>query len=758
MNSIVKPYLFRASILAAIAIFMGLILSFMVYKSTESVRVNAIDLVEYRIPILTGINELISDLSEQERVVYEYYRSQNDEVFLSSSKNIAETFNMHFSVILAQPRFASEAKIIAEKQNEISQLFELFYQEMQVQDDNWDEMRSILQAISQVRIELLPTLKSIEKQTKLTVEEGHSKTLSQMFIAHWLVVVYGLFIILIAGVVSWYIRQYILNQAKTTRLALFSQRNPNPILSVNNLGEVTFANPACENLLHCVGISPEKVDELLPANFLSLRQSISQQVDSSLVVEQRLKDRILQISIHWHKELEAYDIHIKDITERVLAEQEVKKLAFTSPETHLPNLYKLNEKITELIEHNRKFSLGVLALRHFNEKVGTFGGEVVSALVRCFANLITKHLPKDIGFYHINESEFAIVCTETLSTLSLQKLVKNISKEAEKALVTKYGEFFIECDFGFVVYPEHGADHNILLKNAHIALSLASKNEHENYCLFTPIFADKIEKSATMVDKLRHAITLDELFLVFQPQFSFAKNKITGIETLVRWRHSGEIISPAEFIPLAEKSGLIVSIGQWILEQACLFAKELVKKGYVDIVVAVNVSPRQFSHPQFIQTVKDALIKSDLDASNLELEITEGVFMHNEANTISVLQHLKTLGVELSIDDFGTGYSSLSYLKQFPVDKLKIDQSFIRNCHQNNEDKAIVNTIIGLGKNLGLSLIAEGVEEVAHVEFLKAQYCDEIQGYWFSRPLEKNDLLDFFADKEKVNLQKKYAE
>ena len=644
------------------------------------------------------------------------------------------------------------------KQEEIVNLFDVFYNEMQVQEDNWDEMRALLQQISQTRSTLLPTLKLIEQQTKLTVEEGHTKTLSEMLIAHRLVITYGIFIVLTAGVVSWYIRQYILNQAKATRLALFSQRNPNPILSVNNIGEIIFANPACAKLLQCVGYEASQVEKLLPHNFLSIRQSLSKENDHSLVIEQKLQDRILQVSIYCHIELDAYDIHIKDVTERVIAEQEVKQLAFTSQETQLPNLYKLNEDISEFIEQGTKFSLGVIAIRHFNEKVNTLGGEVISALVRCVANIIGRNLPSGILFYHISDNEFAIVCTESLSSLALQKLTQSISAKAEKALVTKYGEFFIECDFGFVIHPEHGDDHNTILKHAHIALSISSQSEHDNFCLFTHDLAEHIDKNALMIDKLRHAIMLDELFLVYQPQFSLINNKITGVETLVRWKHDNNIVSPADFIPLAEKSGLIVPIGQWILEQACLMAKELIHKGYPDMIVAVNVSPRQFSHPQFIQSVKNALNKCDLPAKNLELEITEGVFMHNETNTIAVLQHLKRLGVELSIDDFGTGYSSLSYLKEFPVDKLKIDQSFIFDCQNNSEDKAIINTIIGLGKNLGLSLIAEGVEELAHVEILRNMACDEIQGYWFSRPLEKLDLVKFLAKKETQNQQKRYAE
>ena len=216
-----------------------------------------------------------------------------------------------------------------------------------------------------------------------------------------------------------------------------------------------------------------------------------------------------------------------------------------------------------------------------------------------------------------------------------------------------------------------------------------------------------------------------------------------GIETLVRWRHDDNIVSPAEFIPLAEQSGLIVPIGQWILQQACIFTSKLVRQGFSDIVVAVNVSPRQFSHPGFIQSVKSVLADNQLPAKNLELEITEGVIMHNEEGTLAALHQLKSLGIQLSIDDFGTGYSSLSYMKRFPVDKLKIDQSFIRDMHQNAEDKALVKTIVTMGKSLGLTLIAEGVEESEHVEFLREIACDEIQGYWFSRPLEADDLLKF---------------
>ncbi|NQZ86124.1 MAG: EAL domain-containing protein [Colwellia sp.] len=314
---------------------------------------------------------------------------------------------------------------------------------------------------------------------------------------------------------------------------------------------------------------------------------------------------------------------------------------------------------------------------------------------------------------------------------------------AQRSIVTSFGEFFVELDFGYCLSPEHSIERGCLLKHAHAALDEASKNEHQHFSLFEMSYANKIEHSANLIDKLRQVIEKDELFLVFQPQLHLASNRITGIETLVRWKHENEIISPADFIPLAEQSGLIVPIGEWILNQACLIAKQLVELGYIDIVVAVNVSPRQFSHPSFSASVHQALRHAGLSPRNLELEITEGVFMHNEAGTLEVLHELKSSGISLSIDDFGTGYSSLSYLKRLPIDKLKIDQSFIRDCHNNEEDRVIVRTIVELGKSLGLSLIAEGVEESVHVDFLKSLQCDEIQGYWYSKPVEAAQLFEF---------------
>jgi len=747
MNSIVKPYLFRASIVASLALVLGLSLSALVYSSSQKVKENAIELVEQRIPILTSVNQLIADLSEQERNIYEYYRSQDNETFERAHKKIQRTFIEHSKILHQQKSLSIEDKIIVAKQGEISLLAEKFHHLMETGDTSenivWDDLRALLAEISTARRDLLPTLLKVEKMTKQAVEQAHYATLTQMDFTHNIVTFYGVAIVMLAGLIAWYIRQYILTNAKNTRLALFTHRNPNPILSVNNLGELVFSNPACDSLLLSQGLNEKDIDKLLPSHFMDVRKRLTECDSSAMSLEQTLGDRILHMSIHWLKELDAYDIHLLDVTEQKVAEQKVKHLAFYQPLTNLPNQYKLNEDIDLHLASKHDFSLGIIAVTDFNQLVSSVGVEATSLLVTTLAKNIISQLASGVNLYQLNDSQFALISQHQVSEVTLEDLTFDILQVAQRAIVTSYGEFFVELDFGFSLSPEHSVDRGGLLKHAHAALAEAGRNEHQHFSLFDMSYAKKIEYRASLIDKLRQVIDNNELFLVFQPQLHLASNRITGIETLVRWKHEGKIISPVDFIPLAEQSGLIVPIGEWILKQACFLAKQLVDLGHHDIVVAVNVSPRQFSHPSFSASVHQALNQSGLSPRNLELEITEGVFMHNEATTLEVLHELKSSGISLSIDDFGTGYSSLSYLKRLPIDKLKIDQSFIRDCHNNDEDRVIIKTIVELGKSLDLSLIAEGVEEAVHVEFLKSLQCDEIQGYWYSRPIEAEALFEF---------------
>lgn len=751
MNGFLKPYLFRATLFSGLALILGLSLSYIVYKSSTKVEKNTFELVNNYIPILNSTGQIIEILMAQERNIYEYFVTQNNSLFLAKQNEFNQTLAAQYLLITQQGAFANESTLLFKSQKQITALFENFHSTIQNrnrynENDYWDELRIILAEISATRREMTPVLAAIKMSTQQNVINAKNATHQQVAKSHTVVALYSFSIILLGALIAWYIRQSIVNNAKMNRLALFPHRNPNPILSINNKGNIVFSNPACEALLLQLDYTNKEINKLLPQNYSTLCQKINKRKLQSISVEQTIKKYVLQYNINYLPDIDAYDIHIIDITERKIAEEKVRRLAFYHQVTNLPNQYKLNDDLVSEITRQKEFSLGVFSIRNFNKLVTAYGVEVSNVLVDKFCDHLKTTLPDELLLYHLNENQFALIYRGKNDELCLQLIAKKIIYIAEKPLITLYGEFFIELDFGFCLYPTHGEDKNRLIKNAFSALSVAHANQHEYFSLFCTEVEYEIFRNTNMIDDLRNAVVKNELFLVFQPQLNLAQQEITGIETLVRWKREGSIISPAEFIPLAEQSGLIVPIGQWILEQACRFTKELVSLGHADIVVAVNVSPRQFSHPDFLKLVLQTLKDTKLNAKNLELEITEGVFMHNEEMTLCVLNQLKKNGIQLSIDDFGTGYSSLSYLKRFPIDKLKIDQSFVKNCHTNDEDKAIISTIVALGKNLNLTIIAEGVEELAHVDFLKSIHCDEIQGYWYSKPLEQDRLIAFMAN------------
>ena len=743
--------MFRATLFSGLALILGLSLSYIVYKSSTKVEKNTFELVNNYIPILNSTGQIIEILMAQERNIYEYFVTQNNSLFLAKQNEFNQTLAAQYLLITQQGAFANESTLLFKSQKQITALFENFHSTIQNrnrynENDYWDELRIILAEISATRREMTPVLAAIKMSTQQNVINAKNATHQQVAKSHTVVALYSFSIILLGALIAWYIRQSIVNNAKMNRLALFPHRNPNPILSINNKGNIVFSNPACEALLLQLDYTNKEINKLLPQNYSTLCQKINKRKLQSISVEQTIKKYVLQYNINYLPDIDAYDIHIIDITERKIAEEKVRRLAFYHQVTNLPNQYKLNDDLVSEITRQKEFSLGVFSIRNFNKLVTAYGVEVSNVLVDKFCDHLKTTLPDELLLYHLNENQFALIYRGKNDELSLQLIAKKIIYIAEKPLITLYGEFFIELDFGFCLYPTHGEDKNRLIKNAFSALSVAHANQHEYFSLFCTEVEYEIFRNTNMIDDLRNAVVKNELFLVFQPQLNLAQQEITGIETLVRWKREGSIISPAEFIPLAEQSGLIVPIGQWILEQACRFTKELVSLGHADIVVAVNVSPRQFSHPDFLKLVLQTLKDTKLNAKNLELEITEGVFMHNEEMTLCVLNQLKKNGIQLSIDDFGTGYSSLSYLKRFPIDKLKIDQSFVKNCHTNDEDKAIISTIVALGKNLNLTIIAEGVEELAHVDFLKSIHCDEIQGYWYSKPLEQDRLIAFMAN------------
>jgi EAL domain-containing protein (putative c-di-GMP-specific phosphodiesterase class I) len=311
----------------------------------------------------------------------------------------------------------------------------------------------------------------------------------------------------------------------------------------------------------------------------------------------------------------------------------------------------------------------------------------------------------------------------------------------------KQHELIVTPSIGIAIYPHDGESLELLSKNADTAMYRAKDDGRNNFRFFTPEMQTQSSRNLKLANALRHALARNELFLHYQPQLSIQDGHIVGAEALLRWQHPElGMVSPAEFIPIAEDTGQIIQIGEWVLRTAAKQLKDWLNSGMRPITMAVNLSAVQFRQQGLTELVVNILDDIKLPHELLELELTEAAMMGNPLDAIDVMTHLHDQGIRMSIDDFGTGYSSLSYLKQFKVYKLKIDQSFVRDITDDNEDKAIVTAIINMATSLGMQTIAEGVETAGQLAFLRLQGCSEVQGYYFSKPLP-TEQFEAFASK-----------
>jgi EAL domain-containing protein (putative c-di-GMP-specific phosphodiesterase class I) len=308
-------------------------------------------------------------------------------------------------------------------------------------------------------------------------------------------------------------------------------------------------------------------------------------------------------------------------------------------------------------------------------------------------------------------------------------------------------EFHITASIGISTYPDDGPDMQTLMKNADIAMYRAKEQGKNNFQFYSAqINLHSIER-LTLESSLRRALERNEFLLHYQPKMNLRSGRITGVEALVRWQQPAQgLIPPAQFIQLAEETGLIVPIGEWVLKTACAQNKAWQLAGWAPVRVAVNLSPRQFAHENLLEDVARVLKETGLDPVFLELEITESVVMRNPEQAVILLNRLKAFGIHLSIDDFGTGYSSLNYLKRFPLDTLKIDRTFIKDLPGDADDAAITQAIIAMAHSLRLGVVAEGVETAEQLSFLRDYECDEIQGYYFSKPQPESGIAPLLRD------------
>jgi diguanylate cyclase (GGDEF)-like protein len=436
--------------------------------------------------------------------------------------------------------------------------------------------------------------------------------------------------------------------------------------------------------------------------------------------------------------------------------EEVHWLGNYDTVTQLPNRALFEDRLEQAVAIAKATdqSLGVLFIsldqfKKVNDSLGHGPGDV---LLREFAERLKSCINKSDTVARFGNDEFALLRTQIDGTKDVIETIGSLSQVLKFSFDLPSHELFATASVGVSLFPVDGDDCQTLLKNAGAALYKAKRSGGANYQFFTADMHELAASRLALESNLRRAIHNEEFLLHYQPRVSVDSLAITGLEALVRWQHPQlGLVSPSEFIPLAEDTGLIVPIGEWVLRAACLQGRRWIEEGFAPIPIAVNISARQFHDRDLSQTVIRILEETGFSPKYLELELTESSIMQNEEFAASMLNRLKSMGINISIDDFGTGFSSLASLKRLPIDALKIDQSFVREATTDPDDAALVMAIITLGHNLRLKVVAEGVETDDQLRFLQLLRCDEIQGYFFSKPLAADTLASLFDTHIKTN-------
>ncbi|MEJ0097479.1 MAG: EAL domain-containing protein [Bauldia sp.] len=399
---------------------------------------------------------------------------------------------------------------------------------------------------------------------------------------------------------------------------------------------------------------------------------------------------------------------------------------------------RLTKAIMQAARNGHQVTTIFIDLDNFKLVNDSLGHNAGDQLLRVVAERMAKCVRAADTVVRLGGDEFVVVLVDDANAGQVASLILDRIRAALAEPVPVEGQMFrVTCSIGLAMFPEDGVDAETLLMNADVAMYQAKEKGRDNFQFYTREMNTAARERRLLQEGLRNAIARNEFALLYQPQVSLRNGSVFAVEALVRWHHPElGVILPAKFIPMAEETGLIVPLGDWVLREACRQNKAWQDAGMTPIRVCVNVSARQFRERNWVKRVEYALSASRLEPRYLELELTESLLMQDTTHAIATMRDLQSIGVQCSIDDFGTGYSSLAALKSFPVARLKIDQAFVRNLPQDENDRNIATAVISLGQKLNMKVIAEGVETDAQLAFLQDHDCDEIQGYHFSRPVE----------------------
>ena len=739
---------FNRKILAVylIALLAGAALSGLVYLHGRQVIDVGARLTEHSVPRFDTISQLRYAIFKQKPILYEYYATADRLAYLprfeqaqrESWEGLRTLHQMHGS--------SPELTRIETEVNRIRQLAVELDKNLGQPGIDWDQARAILAEVSVAERSIAPELDALVQINRKEVMRYGTETRENTLTMIRIVAGFTFVGLILSLFIAYYIRRYLRDAADRKMLAVFPERSPNPMLRLNLDGEILFANDA--TLLLSANLGLPQLPSLLPADLPQRLMDLQRSKQQHSLWQYAVGDRILDCEAHLLSDLQICHLYLADITQRKQAEQNLLHQALHDTVTGLPNRRQFRARLEENLLAYPDACCAVALIRPDRIKLvlESQGYAASDTLIRAMAQRLIHALAQPANdapateLFRFEGATFGLLVTQLPNAETGALLLQRLQAAMIEPILVEEREFFFTLSIGVAMSPGHGKDAETLFKNAEAAVNRISAEGGNGFCHYTRDLSERTEHWLMLEQGLRRAMTREELLLHYQPQVDLHSGNIIGVEALIRWNSPERgLIPPMQFIPLAEETGLIVPIGAWVLRTACRQAKLWLSRDN-PLVMAVNISARQFQHPGFIDLVEEILRETGLPAQYLELEITESVAMHDAERTTATLHALRQLGIQLSIDDFGTGFSSLAYLRRFPLDKLKIDQSFVRNLSTDEHDATIAHTVILLGQSLKLTVIAEGVETLEQLTILRRLGCQEMQGYYFSRPVLATDI------------------
>jgi len=470
------------------------------------------------------------------------------------------------------------------------------------------------------------------------------------------------------------------------------------------------------------------------------KKNIAEKVSKQ--AEEQLKENYKQLEEAYEEAFATKNQLNTKYEELKKSKEKVKKLAYTDNLTELPNRLAFTEMLDSVmltIRNEEVIALMDVDIDNFKYINDTLGHSYGDELLIDVTHRLKQVIDENDYLARMGGDEFIILTQNIEDSGEYEAKVKKIQKVFSYPFVLSMKEYFITVSIGITMAPKDGKTTQVLIKNVDSAMYTAKDNGKNSFSYFNNSINEKLMEKIQTLSELRKAIENEEFVVYYQPQINLETDKIVGFEALVRWNHPIKgIVAPKEFIPLAEETGLIIPIGNWVLKEACLQLKQWEVEGYDDLVMAVNISVRQFKDKELVNFIHEVIQETGINPERLELEITETIALDDMEYSVATICKLKDSGIAFSLDDFGTGYCSMNYLKLLPVNNLKIDKSFLDTVLDNHSDQSIVETIISLAQTLNLVVIAEGVEKREQEVFLKNAKCDKAQGFLYSKPLPKD--------------------